>query len=129
MRPTIRIITIGLGHAPAPHTDLPVIDMRPYRDPHIDPSMRERTALDQDVVDHVLTTPGVRERLDLAVADIVTYATGPGNRQPVITVATACVGGRHRAPAAGIRIAALLLNKGWDVDLHHRDLQQPLIQH
>ncbi|MFJ5070232.1 ATPase [Kitasatospora sp. NPDC088556] len=128
MAPTIQIITLGLGHAPAPDTDLPLIDMRPYLDPHIDPSMRQRTALDQDVVDHVLTTPGVRERLDRAVADIINYATGPGRSQNTVTVATACTGGRHRAPAAGMRIAALLLNRGWTVDLHHRDLDQPVIE-
>lgn len=128
MAPKIFITTVGLGHAPAPATDIPLIDMQPYRDPHVSPEMRHMTALDQEVVDHVLTTPGVRQRLDRAVADIIEYATGRGRNQDTVTVATACIGGRHRAPAAGMRIAALLLNKGWTVELVHRDLTKPVIQ-
>ncbi|MFD5564512.1 RapZ C-terminal domain-containing protein [Kitasatospora griseola] len=128
MRPTINIISLGLGHAPAPRTDVPVIDMRPFRDPHVTPDMRNRTALDDDITTHVLNTPGVREHLDAAVAEIVSYATGPGRHQDTITVVTACVGGRHRAPAAAWRIGALLSNKGWDVNVDHRDLHRPVIE-
>lgn len=123
---TIHITTLGLGHAPAPTTDIPLIDLRPYRDPHIRPEFRQLTAHDQAVRDTVRTTPGIPQLLAATIAEITNYA----NRHPqqdTITVATACIGGRHRGPAFGMDLQDALAALGHTVTRHDRDLNKPVI--
>ncbi|MFE6868329.1 ATPase [Kitasatospora sp. NPDC057692] len=128
MRPTIRIVSFGTGHGEPPHLDLPAIDMRPYRDPHIDPAMREMTGRDQAVIDRVLATPGADERINTAVVDIAAYASGPGRHQTTITAGTSCTGGRHRSVVACEQAAERLRRRGWTVTTEHRDIDKPVIQ-
>lgn len=48
----------------APPADAdPLIALRPFRDPHIDPGLREMAARDQAVVDTMLRTPGSAEKI------------------------------------------------------------------
>lgn len=124
---TIRITTLGLGHGPAPTTDIELIDLRPYRDPHVRPEFRELTAYDQVVRDTVRTTPGIPQLLAATVAEITDYAERHP-QQTVITAATACVGGRHRGAAFGMDLQEALTALGHTVHLEHRDLNKPVIQ-
>lgn len=123
---TIQITTLGLSHGPAPATDIPLIDLRPYRDPHIRPEFRQLTARDQLVRDTVRTTPGIPQLLAATLAEITDYAARHP-QQDTITAATACVGGKHRAAAFGMDLQEALTALGHTVHLEHRDIDKPVI--
>lgn len=119
----ITIISFGYGHPDGiPTADL-VLDLRPFRDPHIDPAFRYLTAGDQAVVDKVATTPGVREAISGLAIKVGQLAASKQH----ITVATGCVGGRHRGPAAGILLGHALEAAGHHVRIMHRDIDKPVI--
>lgn len=119
----ITVVTFGYGHpAGAPDADL-TLDLRPFRDPHIDPAFRYLTAYDQQVIDKVASTPGVRE----AIADFAAMINRLAVIKYDVTAATGCVGGRHRGPAGGILVAAALRASGHQVHIVHRDIDKPVI--
>ncbi|MFI6587494.1 hypothetical protein [Embleya sp. NPDC050493] len=122
--PGIRVVSFGYGHpAPPPAAEIVCDLRRAFRNPHHDPAMRDRTGLDDDVHRHVLATPGVEE-LTAAVATAALNlhaAIGP------ITVATGCIGGRHRAVGAARRIAEHITAAGVAVDLVHRDVHREVL--
>jgi UPF0042 nucleotide-binding protein len=119
----IQIISFGYGHPEgAPDADL-IIDLRPYRDPHVQPDFRQLTAFDQIVRDTVRTTPGIPELL----AETITRVEQLAAQQPTVTIASGCVGGRHRGPAFALDLAAALQHLGHRVDWTHRDINKPVI--
>ncbi|MFE3206305.1 hypothetical protein [Embleya sp. NPDC059237] len=122
--PPIRVVSFGYGHGPAPDAHI-TVDLRPrFRNPHHDPSMRERTGLDADVYAHVLATPGIEiliAGIARAALDMHTAIGGP------VVVATGCVGGRHRAVGAARRLADHITAAGIAVDVHHRDVHRPVL--
>jgi UPF0042 nucleotide-binding protein len=119
----IEIISFGYGHPDGiPDADL-VIDLRPYRDPHIRPEFRTLTAFDQEVRDTVRTTPGIPQLLAETVQQVDQLAA----RRPTVTIASGCVGGRHRGPAFALDLVAALQKLGHRVDYIHRDINKPVI--
>lgn len=120
----IEIISFGYGHPEGiPQADL-VIDLRPYRDPHLHPDFRQLTAFDQEVRDTVRTTPGIPQLLTETLQQVDQLAANGHT----ITIATGCVGGRHRGPAFALDLAEALQNLGHHVDWIHRDINKPIIQ-
>ena len=119
----IHIVSFGYGHPEGtPHADL-VIDLRPYRDPHIRPEFRQLTAHDAIVRETVRTTPGIPQLL----AETVQRVEQLASRQAVVTIATGCTGGRHRGPAFALDLAQALQNLGHRVDWTHRDINKSVI--
>ncbi|QLJ06837.1 ATPase (plasmid) [Streptomyces sp. NEAU-sy36] len=124
---TIQIISFGYGHNPAPTAHI-TLDLRHhFRDPHIQPSLRTLTANDRAVRRTVLNTPGIRPLLTATTRQINAYAAGPSGG--TITVATGCVGGRHRSAVTANALARRLRRRGHTVTVEHRDLHRPLINH
>lgn len=89
----ITITSFDKGHGPAPDAHIVVDVSTLFRDPHVDPRMRQMTGLDAEVIDSVMSQPGARNFVaDLALAldtieSVVDHAT----------LAIGCVGGRHRS--------------------------------
>ncbi|MEU9279491.1 RNase adapter RapZ [Streptomyces sp. NPDC048341] len=119
--------SFGYLHGPVPEADL-VFDMRPFKDPHLDPNLRDLTATHELVMRAVFNTPGVRE-LGLAIrAAVDAYRSNP--LAGPVRVAVGCAGGRHRS-AAMVR---------WLVMQHHeerdevkivsedRDIEKPVVE-
>jgi UPF0042 nucleotide-binding protein len=103
-----------------------VVDLRPYRDPHISPRMRHMSARDPEVVATVQATPGVRAELVAALASVVDLAERP-DAPGTVTVAVGCTGGRHRGPAGAAMLARMAAALGYTVALLHRDIDLPVI--
>ncbi|WP_049580208.1 RNase adapter RapZ [Streptomyces sp. SBT349] len=121
----VTITSFGYLHAPPPPAHL-TLDLRAhFRDPHVQPVLRELTAVDRAVRDVVLATPGVADLLDAAVGLVNAYLLGPGAGD--LTIAVGCAGGRHRAPAVAMAVARALRGHGTPVDLRHRDLHRPVV--
>ena len=95
--------------------------------------MRHRTGLDPQVSDHVLSTPGARELIKLTVdrirAWLITDSTQiPQQKQDrPLQMHIACRGGRHRSVAMAEEAARQLRHEGIGVEVHHRDIDKPLI--
>lgn len=122
----VTIVSFGYGHGPAPDAHL-VVDVRThFKDPHVDPVLRHRTAADSAVVQAVMDTPGVPSLVDAIVDSVHAFRRGPG-RGP-ITIAIGCVGGRHRSACIAAETADRLRADGVKAALVHRDSNKPVIQ-
>ena len=126
------ITTYGILHGPAPADgDALLIDLSSaLRNPHQDPELRYRNGLDPAVRDHVLTTPGADRVVALGVDRIRALVTVHTMQvQPILTrVHVACRGGRHRSVAVAEEIARQLRREGIGVEVHHRDIDKPVVQ-
>lgn len=122
---TVRIISFGFLHGPAPEADV-ILDLRrAFRDPHIDPRMRELTGRDLLVQRAVLRTAGVRALLGATVRQVQAYAKGPSVDR--IVIGSACAGGRHRSVVVADQLARRLRRRGHTVTVTHRDLDEPVV--
>lgn len=128
----VTIRTIGLLH-PGAHAlieDGLFYDLSDrLRNPHDDPGMRYRTGLDDDVREHVLSTPGAMEW----VARIAEETRGvleawAGRRHRLVHVTVACRGGRHRSVAVAEAAATYLRTEGIGVEVDHRHIGLPVVQ-
>jgi UPF0042 nucleotide-binding protein len=124
----IRITSFGHLHGPAPAGAHITLDLRHFRDPHIDPSLRALTARDRRVIRAVKRTPGIEQLLAATVAQAQAYARGPGAGQHPLHIAVGCAGGRHRAGVTAYLLARRLRRRGHQVALHHRDLHGPVVE-
>ncbi len=122
--PQLRVISFGFGHGPAPAADL-VLDLREwFRDPHVSPKLRELTGRDPEVIANVLSTPGVGsfiDRLFNAVAALVHLGLG------TVVLAAGCTGGRHRSTVISDQLFFRALSAGWTAEVHHRDIDKPVL--
>lgn len=119
----VTVTSFGYLHAEPPAAHL-VLDLRHhFRDPHVDPALRQQTAVDRAVRDVVMGTPGVLELTAATAAAVRAYQAGPTTGP--VTVAVGCAGGRHRAPTVALALAELLHRQ--DVAVHHRDLSRPVV--
>ena len=123
---TVEITSFGYLHDAPPAAHL-TIDLRHhFRDPHISPELRHMTADDEPVRAAVRATPGIRQLVDAAALSVAAFAAGPS--AGIVTVATGCAGGRHRAPTFARDLAARLAEAGHSVTVRHRDLGKPGVQ-
>ena len=127
------ITTFGTLHGPAPaEGDALLIDLsEALRNPHRDPALRYRNGLDPVVRHHVLATPGADRVVSLNVDRIRALNTVHTMQvQPILTrVHVACRGGRHRSVAVAEEIARELRREGIGVEVYHRDINKPVVEH
>lgn len=121
----VTIISFGYGHGAPPEATI-TLDLRhAFRDPHVDPRLRQLTATDWAVRRAVLRTPGVRPLMKSTVRQVLAFRAGPSASQ--IVLAVGCVGGRHRSATVAHHLARRLARRGLQVQLQHRDLAKPVI--
>ncbi|MYR84063.1 ATPase [Streptomyces sp. SID685] len=122
----IEIVSFGYLHGEAPEADL-ILDLRrAFRDPHVDPRLRELTGRDRLVQRAVLNTAGIRPLLKATVRQAQAYTAGPSAHH--IVIGSGCAGGRHRSVVVADQLARRLIRRGHTVTVHHRDIQQPVVQ-
>ena len=131
----VQITTFGFLHGDPPDAHL-TIDLRHhFRDPHVSPDLRYKTARDPEVREAVWNTPGIPRVIDGAALAVLAFLEGP-SAGPV-TVAVGCAGGRHRAASVGEELAEVLSNPQWreitrgnrsvSVTVTHRDLDKDVV--
>jgi RNase adaptor protein for sRNA GlmZ degradation len=123
---SVEIVSFGYLHADAPEADLTVDLRRAFRDPHVDPAMRQLTGRDRRVQRAVLDTSGVRQLLKATVRQVQAFAEGPSVDR--IVIGSGCAGGRHRSVVVADKLARRLRRRGHQVTVVHRDLHQPVVQ-
>lgn len=123
---TVEIVSFGFLHGDAPQADI-VLDLRrAFRDPHVDPRMRQLTGRDRAVRRAVLGTGGVRRLLRATVRQVAAYASGPSFDR--IAIGSGCAGGRHRSVVVADQLARRLRRRGHTVTVTHRDIRRPVVQ-
>lgn len=123
---TVEILSFGFLHGVAPDADITLDLRRAFRDPHVDPRMRELTGRDRLVRRTVLGTSGVRRLLRATTRLVQAYAKGPSVDR--IVVGSGCAGGRHRSVVVAEQLARSLRRRGHAVVVTHRDLHRPVVQ-
>lgn len=122
----IEIISFGFVHAPAPPAETVVDLRRHFRDPHVDPALRELTGLDDEVRATVIRTPGIPPLIDVLAGTVNAFLVGSA----VIPtrVAVGCTGGRHRSVVVAVEVARRVRkDRGVDIRVRHRDIDQPVL--
>ncbi|MCY1649220.1 ATPase [Streptomyces sp. SL203] len=127
MHHDVRLISFGYLHGPAPEATI-TLDLRThFRDPHVDPSLRYLTAMDEAVRAAVRSTEGIPALTEAAADMVEAYLNGPSGEHPV-TVAVGCAGGRHRAASVALDLAAELRDsRGLVVTVLHRDIKLDVV--
>ena len=98
---------------------------RHFRDPHVDPAMRELTGRDSLVIAAVMSTRGIGGLTSGIITAVHGYLAAPAAMD--VTVAVGCVGGRHRSVVIADLVARDFRVKGIDAVAEHRDLGKPVI--
>jgi UPF0042 nucleotide-binding protein len=123
---TVEIVSFGFLHDAAPEADI-VLDLRrAFRDPHVDPRMRELTGRNRLVQRTVLRTAGVRRLLRATTRQVQAYTSGPSAER--IVIGSGCAGGRHRSVVVADKLARRLRRRGHTVTVTHRDIRRPVVQ-
>jgi RNase adapter protein RapZ len=116
------VMSFGFKYGLPVDADL-VLDARFLPNPHWVESLRERTGLDQDVRDYVVSAPPAQTFLDEAGRLLDLMAEGylrEGKRY--VTIAVGCTGGKHRSVALAEEVARRLDSQGIETMVVHRDL-------
>ena len=119
----VRFVSFGFKYGIPVHADL-VFDLRFLPNPHFVESLRERTGLDADVSDYVLSAPETQELIGHLVPllkfSIPQYAR---EGKAYLTIAVGCTGGRHRSVALAEELARQLDGDHSTV-VTHRDAER-----
>ena len=78
----VRVISFGYGHGAPPPAHITVDVRAHFRDPHVNPDLRNLTAADQRVVRAVMSTPGVRPLISSILGQVRAYQDGLGDPAP-----------------------------------------------
>ncbi|HEX6244486.1 MAG TPA: RNase adapter RapZ [Polyangiales bacterium] len=123
IRLTTRIVSFGFKYGLPQDADL-VFDLRFLPNPYFVASMRDRTGLDQDVYDYVVTDNAEGQELLVDLQGLLNkllprYAA---EGKAYLTIAIGCTGGRHRSVAMAEALAKALPD--WHIAVTHRDVNR-----
>lgn len=120
----VTIISFGFKYSQPYNLDL-LFDVRFLPNPHFIPELRPKTGLDKEVAEFLEKQPEYNEfyrRLD----DFVEYLV-PQYRKEMksyLTIGIGCTGGKHRSVAIAERLGAALSERGYNVEIVHRDYRR-----
>lgn len=126
VRLNITILSFGFKHGLPAECDL-VFDVRFLPNPYFVDGMRQRTGLEEDVLDYVMSfaesTRFVELFMQLAEFTLPLYER---EGKSYLTVGIGCTGGKHRSVAISQIISSRLRGRGWPVEVRHRDVMDGL---
>lgn len=119
---TVSCMSFGFKYGSPSEADL-VFDVRCFPNPFYIEGLKEKTGLDQDVVDYVLShveTTGFIEKL----YDMVDYLLPlmVAEKRAQIIIAIGCTGGKHRSVCISELLKAHVQQKGYKSSVLHRDI-------
>jgi UPF0042 nucleotide-binding protein len=118
----ITIVTFGYKYGAPYDLDL-MFDLRFLPNPHFVPHLKPLTGEDDGVREYVMAPPGSEEFLGRFL-DFLAYLL-PRYRsegKSYLTIGLGCTGGRHRSVSVALVIAERLRERGYEVNVKHRDI-------
>ncbi|WP_041726370.1 RNase adapter RapZ [Caldisericum exile] len=119
----ITIITFGYKYGVPIQSDI-VIDVRFIPNPFYEEELTFKSGLDKEVQDFVLSFEETREFLKKLIdflLFLIPYYIKEG--KSYLTISLGCTGGHHRSVAIGEILSEKLKEKGFNVSVVHKDLQ------
>ncbi len=118
----ITLVTFGYKHGMPYDLDL-LFDLRFLPNPHFVPELREHTGEDRRVRQFVTANAEAAEFL-ARLEDFLAYLLPRYRREgkSYLTIGFGCTGGRHRSVAVALTVAERLRERGYDVNVKHRDM-------
>lgn len=122
---TVTVISFGYGHGAPPEAHATFDVRHHFKDPHVNPALRDLTAADPAVVETVLSTSGIPALIDSITSMARAFRAAPSPRP--LTIAVGCVGGRHRSVVIAAEVARRMDLEAIPAILSHRDISRPVI--
>ncbi len=122
----IAVTTFGYKRGIPIDADM-VFDMRFIPNPFYVEELREKTGLDKEVKDYVLSYPRARifiEKINELVSYVAPYYLEQDKKQLIIAVG--CTGGMHRSVVIAEELYKLFKDQGLRVTIEHRDMERDL---
>jgi UPF0042 nucleotide-binding protein len=118
----ITLVTFGYKFGIPYDLDL-MFDLRFLPNPHFVPELRKFTGEDRRVREFVTEGPDAREFIG-RLEDFLAYLLPRYRREgkSYLTIGFGCTGGRHRSVAVALTVAERLRDKGYEVNVKHRDI-------
>ena len=120
----IQVASFGYKYGSVNDANL-VFDVRPFENPYYLPELRKLTGLDKPVYDFVMSDENAKKFAD-KIKDLLDYSiplyVSEGKSQLII--AFGCTGGKHRSVTFAELIYKHLLEKGYKVNVNHRDIEK-----
>ncbi len=118
----ITLVTFGYKFGVPYDLDL-LFDLRFLPNPHFIPELRALTGEDAKVTEYIMARPETEEFLSRLLG-FLEYLL-PRYRsegKSYLTIGLGCTGGRHRSVALSLLVAGRLRERGYDVNVKHRDI-------
>lgn len=118
----ITLVTFGYKYGMPYDLDL-MFDLRFLPNPHFVPELREHTGEDQRVREYVTAKADATEFIS-RLEEFLEYLLPRYRREgkSYLTIGFGCTGGRHRSVAVALVIAERLRERGYEVNVKHRDI-------
>ncbi len=118
----ITLITFGFKYGVPYDLDL-MFDLRFLPNPHFVPELRDFTGEDRRVREYVVSGAESAEFLD-KLEQFLVYLVPRYRREgkSYLTIGFGCTGGKHRSVAVALTVAERLREKGFEVNIKHRDI-------
>ncbi|AEG61807.1 RNase adapter RapZ [Desulforamulus ruminis] len=120
----ITVISFGYKYGIPLDSDL-VLDVRFLPNPHYIPELRCLTGNDEPVQRHVMShdvTNQFMEKLTDFVNFLIPHYENEG--KATLMIAIGCTGGMHRSVTLANKLGEILLQKGYRVNVRHRDIMR-----
>ncbi|HEX7190904.1 MAG TPA: RNase adapter RapZ [Thermoanaerobaculia bacterium] len=120
----ITIISFGFKYQTPYNLDL-LFDVRFLPNPHFIEELRPKTGLDPEVIAYLKEQPEYDD-FYFRLLDFVTYLAPQYRREmkSYLTIGIGCTGGKHRSVAVAQRLGDDLLERGYSVEVIHRDCRR-----
>jgi UPF0042 nucleotide-binding protein len=117
----ITVISFGFKYQTPYNLDL-LFDVRFLPNPHFIEELRPKTGLDPEVIAYLHEQPEYDDFYG-RLLDFVTYLAPQYRREmkSYLTIGIGCTGGKHRSVAVAQRLGDDLLERGYTVEVIHRD--------
>ena len=99
-----------------------MFDVRFLPNPYFIEEMRDKTGLDQEVADYVLSFAETGRFIDLCTT-MLEFSLPLYEREgkTYLTIGIGCTGGKHRSVAVSEVLCSRLRGRGWHASPRHRD--------
>ena len=126
---SVNVMSFGFKYGIPMDADL-VFDVRFLPNPFYIPELKEKTGLDREVFEYVLSFDLSKEfvkRLDDMIGFLLPNYISEGKSNLVIAIG--CTGGKHRSVTVANELAKYLTDNGYNTFTSHRDINKDRVAH